>query len=121
MIIAVDFDGTCVDHHYPLIGREAPEAVRTLIDLTKQGHQLILWTMRSGQTLEDAVEWFTKNDIRLHAVQKNPTQSSWTSSNKCLANIYIDDAALGAPLIDLPHFNRPCIDWLKVRKFFQLD
>ena len=44
MIIAVDFDGTIVEHKYPKIGKELPFAIETLLDLKADGHQLILWT-----------------------------------------------------------------------------
>jgi len=43
MIIAVDFDGTIVEHKYPKIGSEIPFATDTLKMLIKDGHQLILW------------------------------------------------------------------------------
>ena len=42
MIIAVDFDGTIVEHRYPEIGREKPFAFDTLKMLQKEGHRLIL-------------------------------------------------------------------------------
>ena len=41
MIIAVDFDGTIVEHKYPKIGSEIPFATDTLKMLIKDGHQLI--------------------------------------------------------------------------------
>jgi len=121
MIIAVDFDGTCADHAYPHIGTEVPNCVRTLNDLNKAGHRLILWTMRSGDLLKVAVQWFEYHNVTLYGVQRNPTQGEWTSSPKCYAQIYIDDAALGAPVIHPPGFNRPCVDWLAVRRQFRLD
>lgn len=36
MIIAVDFDGTIVEHKYPEIGRERPFAITTLKMLIEQ-------------------------------------------------------------------------------------
>ena len=121
MIIAVDFDGTCVEHCYPEVGEEVPHCIRTLNDLNKAGHRLILWTMRSGEHLEQAVNWFEENHITLYGIQRNPDQDEWTTSPKAYAEIYIDDAALGAPLI-LPHGStRPCIDWIQVRDYLNLD
>ena len=57
LLIAIDFDGTCVTHAYPDVGREigAPRVLHKIVDA---GGQLILWTMRSGSHLEDAVNWF---------------------------------------------------------------
>lgn len=117
-IIAVDFDGTCVTHEYPEVGRDIG-AAPVLKDLVAAGHKLILWTMRSDGPLQDAVDWFAKNQIPLYGVQKNPAQGSWTKSPKAYAQVYIDDAALGAPLLpgQMPD-ERPFIDWNFVRKYF---
>lgn len=108
MDFGIDYDGTCVTHAYPYIGKDIG-AVPVLKELVEKGHRLILWTMRSGQTLDDAVEWFKSNDIPLYGIQRNPTQDSWTSSPKAYAQQYIDDAALGCPLIN-GH-----VDWVAVR------
>ncbi len=97
MEIAIDFDGTCVEHKYPLVGEDIG-AVPVLRELVLNNHRLILYTMRSGKELEDAVNWFKENEIALYGIQKNPTQHEWTESNKCYAQLYIDDAALGCPL-----------------------
>ena len=115
MIIAVDFDGTVVDHRYPLIGKDAPYAVEVLKQLIVAEHKLILFTMRSGLYLDDAVRWFKHKEIALWGIQYNPEQSTWSQSNKCYANLYIDDAAFGCPVIYPPDFARPCVDWQKVR------
>jgi hypothetical protein len=76
--------------------------------------------MRSGKSLNEAVQWFSENGVELYGIQKNPTQENWTSSNKCHANMFIDDLAFGAPLIHPKGFFRPCIDWSKVREHFNL-
>lgn len=107
-IIAIDFDGTCVAHEYPRIGADLG-AVPVLRKLVKHGHRIILFTMRSGKTLEDAVAWFADNDIPLFGINANPDQHTWTASPKPYAHVYIDDTALGCPLT-LEH-NRPSCDW----------
>lgn len=129
MIIAVDFDGTCVSHEFPRVGKDIG-AIPVLKKLIANGHKLILYTMRSdvvnvpspefegmftGTYLTDAIEWFKKNDIELYGIQTNPTQNEWTSSPKCYAELYIDDAALGCPLIR-NRDDRPFVDWFKVEK-----
>jgi len=136
-IIAVDFDGTCVRHEYPEVGEDVPMAVEVLRKLREQGHRIILWTMRSskeqginGSVLADAVSWFSRNGIDLYAVNENPAQDEWTSSPKVFANIYIDDAALGCPLIRPTPFRddpllhllsskslRPFVDWQEVERY----
>lgn len=126
MIIAVDFDGTCVTHEFPKVGREIG-AAPVLKALTDAGHQIILFTMRSyldeslktsidGDpietcTLTDAINWFKKHDIPLFGVNENPTQKSWTSSPKPYAHYYIDDAGLGIPLMISSLSKRPYVDW----------
>ena len=111
MYIAIDFDGTCVTHDYPRIGKEIG-ATKVLKRLVEAGHKLILNTMRSDKELQDAVNWFKKNEIELYGVNENPTQKRWTNSPKVYAHMYIDDAALGCPLINAPELsNRPFVDW----------
>jgi len=117
MIIAVDFDGTCVTHSFPYVGKEIG-SVPVLQELVQAGHQLILWTMRDNYYLKDAVEWCMENNIKLYGIQRNPTQDGWTKSPKCYAELYIDDAALGCPLkIDEDLSSRPFVDWEKVREY----
>jgi hypothetical protein len=113
-VIAVDFDGTCVTHEYPRVGDDIG-AERVLSKINEAGGKLILWTMRSGKELEDAVNWFNIKRIALYGVQRNPTQGNWTSSPKAYAQIYIDDAALGCPLVE-NEGGRPYVDWDTVDK-----
>ena len=111
MTIAIDFDGTCVTHEYPEIGRDlgATTTLKTLVD---NGHKLILLTMRSGKTLEDAKHWFEERGIILYGVNENPSQKRWTESPKVCANLYIDDANLGVPLVkNSIASDRPYVDW----------
>ena len=97
MIIAVDFDGTIVEHRYPAIGKEKLFAFETLKALQKQGHQLILWTFRSGKELDEAVEYCRKNGIEFYAVNKSYPEEEFTPglSRKINADLFIDDRNLG--------------------------
>lgn len=116
MYIAVDFDGTCVSHEYPSVGKDIG-AVPVLKKLTANGHKLILNTMRSGDDLADAVKWFEKNEISLYGINNNPSQKFWTDSPKVYAHLYIDDAALGCPLIfDHAISSRPFVNWVMVEE-----
>ena len=111
MTIAIDFDGTCVTHEYPEIGRDlgATTTLKTLVD---NGHKLILLTMKRGKTLENAKHWFEERGIILYGVNENPSQKRWTESPKVYANLYIDDANLGTPLIkNSIASDRPYVDW----------
>lgn len=91
--IAVDFDGTIVEHEYPAIGKEKLFAFQTLKELEKRGARLILWTFRTGKELDDAVEYCRRNGIEFYAVNKNYPEEIFadTVSRKIDADIFIDD------------------------------
>jgi hypothetical protein len=113
-IIAVDFDGTIVAHAYPNIGREVPNAIRVLKKLQEQGTQLILWTMRSGDKLDEAVRYCEEKGITFWGINQNPAQSEWTDSPKAYAPIYIDDASLGCPTLWDEGTQRNMVNWRDV-------
>lgn len=115
IVFGIDFDGTCVEHKYPYLGKDVPHAVRVMKRIISAGHLLVLNTMRSDfdDSLKPAVSWFDKNELPLFGVNNNPDQNSWTKSTKTYANIYIDDAALGCPLVHVEG-QRPYVDWIQV-------
>ena len=121
LIIAVDFDGTCVEHDYPSVGMDVEGAVDVLRSLTAKGHRLVLFTMRSGDKLEDAVRWFKERKIALWAVNENPEQREWTSSPKVFADLYIDDSAVGCPIRFINGVRRPVINWSKIKVQLEYD
>ena len=136
--INIDFDGTCVTHDFPKVGKSIG-AEKVLKRLVENGHQLILFTMRSdrleakpvidptiqnvtGKFLTEAINWFKENNIPLYGIQKNPTQHNWTTSPKSYAELMIDDSALGCPLkFDLSISQRPFVDWDKVEIILEQD
>jgi hypothetical protein len=118
-IVCVDFDGTCVMHEYPRIGKEIPSAVDVLKRLNENRVKLILWTIRSGEYLEEAVNWFKEREIELWAVNENPQQKFWSQSPKAYAPVYIDDAALGCPLKFSSGENRPFADWVEIERLLK--
>ena len=120
-VIAIDFDGTCVEHEYPSVGMDVEGAVETLRALNNKGHKLILFTMRSGDKLDKAVKWFKDRDIELWAVNENPEQKQWTESPKVYADIYIDDASLGCPIMFIDGVRRPVVNWRKVREWLEYN
>ena len=114
-VLAVDFDGTCVDHRYPDIGKDVPGCETVLRAVAEHGTDIVLFTMRSGDTLKEAVAWFADRQIPLWGVNVNPEQHTWTASPKAYANAYVDDAAIGCPLRENPrHGGRPYVDWFAV-------
>ena len=78
--ICVDFDGTCVTHEYPNVGKDIG-AAPVLKRLVQNGHNLILFTMRGNTDLIDAVNWFRQNEIPLYGINKNPTQLGWLTTS----------------------------------------
>ena len=99
MTIAVDFDGTIVEHRYPEIGKELPFATETLRMLIADRHKLILWSVREGKLLDDAVEWCRQRGIEFYAVNKDFPEEDLTKtksfSRKLKADIWIDDRNIG--------------------------
>lgn len=114
-IFAIDFDGTIVEHEYPGIGRPVPMAIEVLQELLAKKYRLILYTMRSGKELNEAVIYCNRNNLDFWGINQNPEQSSWTDSPKVHANVYFDDAGVGTPLLQ-NGTNRPYVDWVKVRE-----
>lgn len=116
MIIAVDFDGTIVDHDFPKIGKPVPNAIKWLRRLNNCGAKIILYTMRSDSSLfptalTDAKKYLHENGIPLYSVNENPSQAEWTTSPKVHADVYVDDLAIGCPLVHPRGFKRACVDW----------
>jgi len=100
MIIAVDFDGTIVEHRFPHIGPPILNALKILKKLKAEGHILILWTYRSGGELEEAVKYCKRNGLEFNAVNNSSMDeySDVTYSRKIYADLYIDDRnLLGIP------------------------
>lgn len=102
MIIAVDFDGTIVTHAYPKIGREIPGAIETLKRLQAHGHRLILWTVREGELLDQAVAYCRSKGLEFYSVNEHytdePVDKERTDAKACrklTADIYIDDRNVG--------------------------
>ncbi|MCA1744471.1 MAG: hypothetical protein LC643_01925 [Bacteroidales bacterium] len=93
MIIAVDFDGTIVEHRYPAIGKDRFFAFETLKALQKDGHELILWTYRDGQLLDDAVEYCRNKGVEFYAVNSSYPNEELDpgQSRKIHADLFIDD------------------------------
>ena len=114
MVIALDFDGTIVEHKYPEIGEEIPFATETIRMLIAERHKVILWSVREGKLLDDAVNWCRERGIEFYAVnrdypdatkengeEKGEEEKEETKENnnhfsrKLKADIFIDDRNLG--------------------------
>ena len=143
LILGVDFDGTVVTHRFPEVGQDAPRAAEVLKRFIDRGYIICLNTMRSDKNcydpvskklipaslgkklglstvLEDAVDWFERNEIHLSGINTSPGQRLWTDSPKVYATHYIDDAAVGAPMKRLEN-GEMCIDWLTIERMILGD
>ena len=99
MTIAVDFDGTIVTHEYPRIGKEIPFATDTLRQLIKDGHRLVLWTVREGDLLQEAVGWCRERGVEFYAINRDyPEEEPHNNNNfsrKLKVDLWIDDRNVG--------------------------
>jgi hypothetical protein len=122
MKIAVDFDGTIAEFMFPEIGPPVPGAFEWMGRWQEAGGRLILWTCRGtygelyapelrSDRLGEAVEFCRENGIEFEVVNQDTEDRSFSSSNKAMADVYVDDAAFGCPLIPATVSSRPMVDW----------
>lgn len=130
MVIAVDFDGTIVEHKYPAIGEEIPFATDTLKMLIKDRHKLILWSVREGKLLEEAVEWCRKRGVEFYAVNRDYPEETMQNNNhfsrKLKADYFIDDRNIGGlpdwgQIYQMVHDNLSWQDVLRQSQFGDED
>jgi hypothetical protein len=120
LIVAIDFDGTIVEHKFPKIGFAVPGAFDWMKKFQDAQALLILLTMRSdgredgGNYLKDAVDFCKERGIEFWAHNNNPEQATWTASPKVYAHCYIDDAAIGCPLLRTVSDDGFMADWKKI-------
>ena len=99
MLIAVDFDGTIVEHRYPEIGKEIPFAIETLKKLAAERHRIVLWSVREGKLLDEAVAFCRERGLEFYAVNRDyPEEEAERNrhfSRKIKADVFIDDRNLG--------------------------
>ncbi len=108
--VAINFDGTCVENNYPKIGADIG-ADLWLRAANALGAKLILNTVRCGDELRNALDWFTNHRVGLWAINRNPGQEKFTTSQKLYAHIYVESAAIGAPMVPRTERKRPHLDW----------
>ena len=114
--ILVDFDSTMVitDKYPNIIGENKP-CVSVMKKWINGGVGIILWTIRSGKALDDAVKWCKEQGIELYGINKNPTQHEWSNSPKIYGVLRLDDANIGTKLIHDDKY-RPRVDWEYIDK-----
>lgn len=112
LTIAVDFDGTIVEHCFPEIGPEIPYATEVLKELQNKGHRLILWTFRDGIYLKQAVDYCTEKGVFFYAINESHPNEDFNKymSRKIDADVFIDDRNVGG-----------FIGWQNIRKILIPD
>ena len=99
MTIAIDFDGTVVEHKYPEIGKERPFATETLRMLIAEHHKLILWTVREDKLLQEAIDWCKERGVEFYAVNRDYPEETLDNNNhfsrKLKVDMWIDDRNIG--------------------------
>ncbi len=93
MIIAVDFDGTVVNHEYPKIGPLKEGVREALTAFKKAGHKIAIWTCRAGEEEREVRLFLNENKIPYDTVN-TPVQGSDLGTRKIYADVYIDDKGL---------------------------
>ena len=115
MTIAVDFDGTIVEHRYPEIGNELPFATETLKMLIAEHHKLILWTVREDELLQEAVDWCKERGVEFYAINRDYPEESLENNNhfsrKLKVDMWIDDRNIGGlpdwgTIYQMIHYNK---------------
>lgn len=99
MTIAVDFDGTIVEHAYPKIGKEMPFATETLRQLIQDRHKLVLWTVREDALLQEAIDWCKERGVEFYAINRDYPEEEREKNNhfsrKLKVDLWIDDRNIG--------------------------
>lgn len=104
-IIAVDFDGTLCEDNYPAIGKPNNDVITRLKEEQERGSKIILWTCRTGNILNAALEWCKNRGIRFDAINENISEMIERFGNnprKIGADEYWDDRAVHV-LSEEPH------------------
>ena len=98
MIIAVDFDGILCENEFPEIGRPYYEMISFVRQLTDEGHEVILWTSRTGDRLTEAAMWCEDRGLHFCAINENAPSNLAQylaeypiPSPKVYADLYLED------------------------------
>ena len=96
-IIAVDFDGTLCSNAWPEIGTPYTSVINYVIHQKQTGAELILWTNRKGEKLEQAVQWCKDHGIVFDAINENLPRiikAFGGDTRKVYADEYLDDKSV---------------------------
>lgn len=103
MIFAVDFDGTLCENKFPSIGKEIKRNTDFLRKYVQNSphNEWVLWTMRDGDRLKEALEWLESIGLKPDAVNDNldRLKAEWQNNpRKVYADFYLDDHNFTVPI-----------------------
>lgn len=125
MIIYLDFDGTVVEHQYPIIGKHNPGSFEVIKKLQDAGHEIVLNTYRveiDTESFDEAMSYLNNSKI-ISPITKYTTEKihpfewdlvAYINSNE----IYIDDICPNIPLIDADASLGKMVNWKEVDQLF---
>lgn len=96
-IYAVDFDGTLCESMFPKIGAPIQKVIDHVKALAAEGNKIILWTCRTDERLQEAIDWCSEQGLEFDAVNENleeRIQEYGGDTRKASASFYIDDKAI---------------------------
>lgn len=97
LFIGIDFDGTIVEEGFPEIGKIKQETVLFMKLLREKGHNIIIWTARSGVYEQQAKEFLDENNIPYDYINENPEDEFYKrgeQGRKIFCHYYLDDRAV---------------------------
>lgn len=109
LIVAIDYDDTLFENSYPEVGDPVEPIIKKALEFRANPNcEIVLWTCREGEKLQEAVDHCKKFNLWFDAVNDNsPSQKAYIerkmketghllAQRKIFANIYVDDRAPGS-------------------------
>ena len=130
MRIYLDFDGTVVEHHFPAIGAENPNAIKVISMLQLAGHDLILNTYRADIDLSyvhEALNFLNSHPnlykpIETFLPKKLDPKNFNLENAKACNQLYIDDVAKGIPMRRNEALEYGMmVDWIALEKLLKKE
>lgn len=130
MRIYLDFDGTVVEHNFPAIGAENPNAIKVISLLQKAGHDLILNTYRADIDLtyvHEALNFLNSHPNLFKPIESflpkklDPKGFNLDNAKAC-NQLYIDDVSDGIPMRrnETLEFGM-MVDWIELEQLLRKE
>jgi len=128
MKIYLDFDGTVVEHYFPEIGAENPNAIQVIARLQSAGHDIVLNTYRADidqKHVQEALGYIRSFEEIQQPIEKylpeklEPRSFDLEVAKEC-NQLYLDDIAEGIPMRRniVLEFGM-MVDWIALEKILE--